>query len=295
MAAPSPEALAASMELESTVLWVHGGRVTHWGAWGPFLERFVRASRAHPARRCGAIGITLDGSVAASHVRTDAGVRVARWRGRISRLDVQLYLALHLHQGGRRSLEEALRIGISTELGGPDVPFALELARRPLRELLDPLPILRAQATSRGWNGTPGPDAWAEGRIDELDGRAFEHSASIVSRGEIAPILQRMWRAELTVIFPELEERRVQLVQQLKPFLRPMETMFGPIERVEDLELAHILFQLRNERVSAQTRSTLHHLNELRKSLAHLEPVRPENLVGARLVDAALLARPSAA
>lgn len=285
----TPEALAGSLRLQGTILCFDGLSGADWTQWAEFLQRFAHACRAHSAGDCGQVVITVDGVISTGRVGDDPGLQVVRWERRLSRLDALIQVGQVMPYQGRSSLERDLRIAIAMELAGYDLAFAARLTAAPLGELLEAKVLLEKEAGRRGWSGQPGKEAWAAGRVDEYDGQRFEHGASLAARGDTDGLRKRLWQAQLKVVFPALEERRLDIVHRFSKSLRPMETRFGYVDRIEDLEISHILEQVRRYRLGPEYVSKLAHMNELRKALAHLDPVRALDLVGAGLVDRSCL------
>ena len=62
------------------------------------------------------------------------------------------------------------------------------------------------------------------------------------------------------------------------PLTVPFETQFGVITDVRDLEIPHILAQARRAGIPRHVRSLISHLRDMRHALAHLEPVKPQDL-----------------
>jgi hypothetical protein len=82
--------------------------------------------------------------------------------------------------------------------------------------------------------------------IDRLGGRPFSHSAAEVAAGRLEIVRQRVWRGQIAVLFPFLEDRRLQFVRDFRAHLSvPMQTPYETITEFESLELAQLCYQLR--------------------------------------------------
>ena len=286
----SATALANSERLAGCLCWVTGVAAAAWPPWRDFLRQFAFASRAHAAGSCGQFCVDVVGEGPVDGLTNDPMLRCAPWRDRLSRIDAALHLGRLWSRNGRPPLERDLRVAVASELAGYDLEFAEKLAGSPLASLLAPHELLRQEADRRGWKGRMAANAWPTGRSDKWDGRQFEHPASVVAAAERDEIDRRIWRAELGVVFPALEERRIEIVRKMRHFLRPMHTEFGYVERIEDLEIGAILHQVRTSKQGREWESRLENMNELRRALAHLEPVKAANLVGAGFVDPTAMA-----
>jgi len=289
--AQSATLLANSERLAGSLCWVTGITRDGWTPWRDFLRQFAFASRAHAAGSCGQFCVDVVGDVPVEAFASDPMLRFVPWRDRMSRIDGMLHLGKLWSRKNRPQLERDLRIAIATELAGYDLELAERLAESQLTILLTPHDMLCQEAARRGWTGRMAPNAWPSGRLDKWEARPFEHPASLAAAAERDEIDRRVWRAELGVVFPVLEERRIDIVRKMRHFLRPMHTEYGYVDRIEDLEIGSILHQVRTSSRGKEWEARLEHMNELRRALAHLEPVKAENLVGAGLIDASVMAR----
>ena len=103
-------------------------------------------------------------------------------------------------------------------------------------------------------------------------------------------IEQRIWSAQVGVLFPYVETRRRELLARLRRRLViPFEAADGRIVReYEDLELSHITAQVRRSpdaRDPAWLLGTLDRLVAVRNSIAHFEPVPAAILHDPRSID----------
>jgi hypothetical protein len=116
--------------------------------------------------------------------------------------------------------------------------------------------------------------------LDDVDGTSVVHAAGVALAKDVAAIRRRLWRAELGIIFPFIEEQRVRLVERLRRYLcLPFETPFGRIDDPNDLEIGHLLWMARRNRAPHQTLRLLERLVRMRHALAHIEPVPYEDIV----------------
>jgi hypothetical protein len=286
----TPEAVARSGRLVGSVLLVTGICRANWESWRTFLVRFAVEARAHVVGESGQLCLLVSGDVSTTGLDGDPGLRRIAWRDRVSRLDVLLHLGRSWNGEGRSGVERDLRIALAAELAAYDLDLAGRLFAEPLARLLSPQRLLEAEAAQRGWSGRIQGDGWASGRVDGVEGKRLEHGASVAAARDNDELRRRVWRAELGVVFPWLEERRIEIVWKLRDVLTPMESLFGYVERIEDLELAHVLRQVRQKRRGLEWEPRLNAMNRLRRSLAHLEPVDLGDLAEAGVVHATVLA-----
>lgn len=82
----------------------------------------------------------------------------------------------------------------------------------------------------------------------------------------------RVWQGQVTVVFPLLEQKRNELLSAHKRLLWvPFEKGDGTfVTAVEDLEIAHLHYQLRNH-PDRRIEPLLRRLKDSRNALAHLD------------------------
>jgi hypothetical protein len=266
-------------------------------AWEGFLPRFAAAGRSLPPGEAGTLVLVIPPAPGGYGLQPtqDPALSVVRWQGQTSRVDSQLCLADEPCLSRGHSLEHELRLAVAMELAGYDLALAARLMDLPLKSLLDPVPTLQQVAQERAWTSC-GCDPWAEGREGHWNGRQFLHSAAAVAEGKRSLVEQRVWKAELSLLFPEIERLRLELLDSVRPALRvPMATPYGTIERIDDLEIGQIDYQIQHSSLAPGLRRKIHHLAEMRRSLAHTELVKIDDLVGAGLIDRSQLASQSSA
>jgi len=177
-------------------------------------------------------------------------------------------------------LFQELRLELVIHLGMWDAALCQDLSRQPLRELLNPMSLLRSWAEALGWNaGDTVEDRTAEtrlsGRSGTFTGGNLAHSAMAALRGDQREINRRLWKAQIAVIFPYIEERRAYWVEKTRHLLRPP-FQTGPDSKVnsaEDLEIGQLLYFIRargQENAFGSLREVIW-LKEARHKLAHLE------------------------
>jgi hypothetical protein len=84
------------------------------------------------------------------------------------------------------------------------------------------------------------------------------------------------------VIFPLIEERRQELIETLARILQERK-----ITDLQDMEIGEIELAIfrRSNRVPYELRREVRRLKEMRNSLAHLEPLSAESILGNDIKD----------
>jgi hypothetical protein len=284
----SAATLAAAPAFPGTVVWVEGMEGRVWPVWRDFLGQYQHACNGRAEWSRGLFCLPLSGPLAAEAV-PDVALTVRRWRGVVGPLDLSLDLARLMDGRPENPLHRRLRVALALELAGPDAALARELARLDLLTLIEPQETLARVAVRRGWNGD-GKPAWENGMVDDFDGAEWVHAAVQAQRGDTAAVRRRVWRAEVGVLYPFLEEQRLRLIPQVRPYLRlPVETSYGTVRDASDLELGQLVYFLQGRKVPQPLWRVLTRLRDMRHELAHLRPVPAECLFAEEVLRCATM------
>ncbi|NLX26718.1 MAG: hypothetical protein GXY61_12315 [Lentisphaerae bacterium] len=283
-AVPAME-VALCRPLEATIIWVDGIDSLKWAAWRKFILDYEQASRNTKWDRplfC----VNLIGNSIAHLPANGVALSIRKWNGFVDRMDLMLFLAGLSTNGGSDSCHQHLASAITVELAGNDVELALELSRTDLKTLMSPLSLLQNIANKRGWDekALKTPD-WVSGILEVFNGKERLNSAAAAAALDKTEINRRLWKAEVVVLFPFLEDLRIKLLTSLRRHLHlPLTTPFGIITDPFDLEIGHILHLIRNGPVPRETKHQLAKLNNMRRAIAHIKPVEWDdiNIIEAR-------------
>jgi hypothetical protein len=262
--------------------------------WTAFLKHYAEKARNIDAWERPAFCLVVTGRVASPLPQDAPGLEVLEWRGVVSSLDMALYVARRLRGGGVSALERQVVVAIIARMADFDAGLADILCSLELPDLFEPYEALRAYGRRRGWSEEVPADSWACGMADQGDGAVRHHVAALALRQEHDAIRSRIWSGQVAVLFPELEERRRGLIRaHLVRLWVPFHTHDGrTITDVRDLELGHILFQLRSRGVALDSAymSGIQALVDVRNILAHFDAV-PATLLRSSALRAALKPR----
>lgn len=272
-----PQSLTTQPQFCGRLIFLEEIAAADWTSWRQFLADYAPVCRNVDRLQRTLFFASLDGGVAASPPPEDVCQAVFSWSDALDEIDITLFAARSLTGKSLSTLERRLLSSILAELAMWDTETCARLAAQPLTALLAPLPSLRAIATERGWTPTaPTESRWELGIEDSFGGRRRAHSAFLALCGDEVEIDRRLWRAQLRVLFPALEELRLALLPRFAGYLRvPVQTPSGTVSEVEDLEIGQIAHQLHSVRgLDHKTRDLVILLKDMRHALAHLEPVR---------------------
>jgi hypothetical protein len=287
--APAPctvRSLVGSACLRGLVIWVAGMDAASWSRWRPFLEQYEHACRAVAEMDRALFCIPVVGALVQTLPTEGVALTTRRWEGVIERLDMALFVT-HLTKGRYcHPLHRRVAVSVTVEVALTDPLLARELANADLPSVLDPLPVLTELAGRRGWTAEQvRRPQWHVGMVDQFEGSRVVHSAAVALQGQRDEIDRRIWRGQIGVLFPFIEEQRLRLLNELRRYLSvPLETPLGRITDLRDLELGHLISQLQGARVPGESWRLLRCLKGMRDSLAHLEPVRSGVLLSAEVL-----------
>lgn len=274
-----PVDLVASTAFSGNLIWVTGLEDT-WTTWRSLLERYADAVRKRRAEDRGLLCLVVTGLSPEVFPRVDVALSVRLWRDAVTELDMLAWLH---HLRGRRGVHNAmyrrLQLRHALELVAYDPRLAWDASAQGLEVLAAPASWLANVAHARGWSEET-TECWEGGTCDKMDGQHIRHPALLaVTDGAVTSLGSLVWRAQVGVLFPFLEEARNRYLRDYGSLLRvPHDTGYGSVIRDRlELEIGHIHHQLR-QRVSVSELAHLRLLREIRNALAHHEPLAPEVL-----------------
>ena len=276
--AHSIEDLVQAPEFRDRIILIEMFDPDTWGEWtqwfGDYAPLAHRQSSFDRTSFC-AVTSASDGVFPTN----DAWLNTVYFDDVVDRVDATLAAALLMAHNVSQPVERALRLDIVANLALWDIGFASGLAELNISGLLEPWEFLADWASRQGWGRLTEPNGqflWDIGARAHFEGSSTLHSAWLEIIGDRRAVAQRVWRAQVMSLFPRLEERRAHLVNKHRRTLRralPLSTVFGAIEKADDLELGHIRWVLcRRGAVSAAVRDELRTLCALRNDLTHFDP-----------------------
>lgn len=201
----------------------------------------------------------------------DAGIAVFKWDDYYD--DVDALMLAHIGLRNRfQGVTRALLASTSAQVALYDVPLHLRLLSEERETLLSPAPFLREEATSRNW-GARTERSRLLGSAVVFAGNERLHSCIKVLDGGID---RRLWRSQVNVLLPFLEEERQIYIRRYARYLQlPFETDFAIITELSNLELSHLTYQAeaRFRNHALHDIPQMKRLTEIRHSLSHLKAV----------------------
>jgi hypothetical protein len=252
----APE-LGTFVRAEGQIVIVDGQglSVAELGSWSVFMARFAKA-RAEAGEGVAVLFLGPAG------FRSD-NVERMEWARRFKRIDSLIWAEFSVPDA-RSGLFQDLAVNIAVELCGWRLDLIEDFVSQREEDILSPCGWLHRNADR------------ASAFESEYGRRNFACPLSLFARGELQEIEQRVWRAQLSALFPWIEEQRLLIVDRYQKFLSVDDHLLSlRVQGVENIELGAMIYQLRRH----LPRGEIEHIEDLaamRNALAHRKPVEPQ-------------------
>lgn len=279
----SADTVARASGLAETALWITGLDEQRWRLWREFIDDYKDACRAREGDERLVFVVPLVGDLNAQSMDTEVTLSVRRWRGVVRRIDMLLYASRLVGQiVDDDSVYHDLAVAVTIEVAGSDPLVAERLADGRIERLLKPRGTVREIAAERGWSPARIESsiaegehvAWRRGMLNYRGSRRFRHSAAELIPKREHIVVRRIWRGQVAVLFPFLEECRQQFIQSNRRHLRsPATGADGEASAgIQSLELSGLYHQLKG-RLPRRQHLPIERCRWIRNELAHLRPI----------------------
>lgn len=244
----------------------------NWPAWKLFLEDFQHITRSQSVCLRALFIVPLIGELALDPPQEDLGLSLRRWDNVVDDLDLLLYASQLLRSSSHPLQLQRLLASMIAELAAYDPEVVRRLCFESPTTIFQPNEVLLDLLKDRKWDWTI-PGSWESGTLMTVLGRTTVHSAVQAAKGELT---ERLWRAQLSVVFPLVERQRQRLLGLLNgKLVFPINAPGGRIDSLSDVELGHLAHydNVRGLPIDLRDRELLHELVEIRNHLAHLKTV----------------------
>lgn len=282
--------LHESSRFRSRAILVKHVDASDWPSWTDFLMRYQHECLRIPlsTRTVFCVAAPYCDADFGRHreIRDDVALRHFEWKGQVSILDAELYASHLMSSLSYPPLIARILAKTIAYLSGYDANMAATLATKGPNVVLHPMSFLRQYAAEREWepledNNIELRNMWHAGRLDFVDGSRFRHSACAAlsyDAGAFNMVRSRLWKAQIGILFPILEDMRSHFLQRTQDGMTvPWERQTGEVVAdLGDLELGDIVAQLYGTKANVWTNGTLSQLriaHECRNDLAHLKPL----------------------
>jgi hypothetical protein len=254
-------------KLADRIIWVESTLPNISSPFEACLIPFGEAARHSPNGGYPRFLILLFGNAATRNRATNhASVAHFSWDSYVEPVDMLLYSTYSVRNA--QDWKTRLSARILSELACYDPEVVSYLSAFPEDTLMDPKSQLFIFGKLRGWQGLP---SWNDGSISQLNGRDEVHSG----HPDCTEVTYRIWRAQVSELFPILEIRRMETAKLFEQHLYlPMDDERRQYNSVLELEFTEIIRQLNSSMfigriISRSELSTLRRWRHLRNKLAH--------------------------
>lgn len=270
--------LMNSERFEGRIIWLRNISTNLWSEWKQFFEEYSHSCSSRSLISRTLFCVPAEGIESALLPAEDVCLSHVKMLAESSSLDMLLYVT-NLIGKEKPNLLTELTIAAVAKLSLWDPQLADYLTSFEPERIMNPIEILGSFAESRGWTIEDGGEEdaeslWRKGIVNRFDGSFRCHSALMALKREEREVYRRIWSAQVSVLYPFVEENRQAVIERLAKRLKiPYSTRFGVITDIRDLEIGHIFNQLEYIAVDNQLRSFVEQLKNIRDDLSHLKPI----------------------
>jgi hypothetical protein len=246
-----------------------------WASWQRFVEAYLRKVNSI-SRRTGGDSprfLLLTRGVTEEALRpVGVDLKILLYKSRVSCVDVEQYCRGAMESRVTSPVERQVKAAIIAQLALWDKGLADWLCFKDLSELVSPAGLLQRYAEQRRISAQS-EGSWHNGTKDWIDGQCRESSLLLAAKNDDR-IFNRVWRGQLKVLMPFIEERRCDFVDFVREHL-PSVPQEANIEEFEFCKLGWLISNhLKCEQQAAG--QVYHDIAEafglVRNELAHRKP-----------------------
>jgi len=232
-----------------------------WVNWRALLERFRHHCQHLPTAQRPTLALFLRGFVPDDLPTSDVALAIIDRRNAWSEVDaLAVAEAEFLPPPRATALLRRVLIHTVARLALWDHGLARQLSQAGADAILNPTPTLRAYALGKGWRASVSPNE-VQGSLAYFDLELRPHSAHLALTNDHVRLMQRLWRAQMSVLLPWGEEQRLKLVESARHYLPSGETT--------EMEIGPMYFHLTASAAPLGLKQEASRLRYLRNTLAH--------------------------
>lgn len=213
----------------------------------------------------------------------------------IQDVDLELfYNAMIDDLNWKNELLKKTYISILNQISNDDFQFSKHLLNQSQEKIFDPFEIMVEYAQSKNWGSYGYKDLkdlkneeldffYMKGIINFRNNQPSYHSAFLALHNRRSDIEQRIWTAQVKVLFPFVEIYRHRLLKKLNgvltfPYLKKIGTGETIINNASDLEIGDIKFQITSrsngvKQIGKEMFNCICVLKEIRDKMSHIQVV----------------------
>jgi hypothetical protein len=249
-------ALAVNEDAQATVFLLHLADARH----AADIQTFVRAGRLTANSEAPVVVAACDDDLEELGDEHWDDLDAA---GLVGPLDGMAFAAAYMSEAD--SLTARIKAAVAVEVGAWDLGLTETLLDLPARE------ALRPDLCPDQWVA-PDSEAAAQ-HVDGWGGEPTRHAAWM-ARNDLAGLRKRVWRGQLGVLFPWIEERRREVITRYRSFLKVND---NTMPNIDLFDWGPISIQLQNSALGGCPQA-VHLAREIRNELAHSRPVSSQQI-----------------
>jgi hypothetical protein len=276
-----------ALEYMTSVIAVEISSQEACAAWRDFIGDYQSAYMDKEALERAPILLVVRGQGPTSGFMGETALRIFHWNGRVTEIDMNIYSHFICQDLEGPRWKKRLIIALIGKLAKWDKGLSEHL-RREYRLMLDnPLNLLTKWGSERYFNRTVSDDdRWNVGLEYDYEEVNETHSVVFALQEDKAELKRLIWKAQMSVLFPLIEEHRTELIKLFSGFL---DVPFHPptrkntIKDKSELELGHIQYQLTKKKHKLSSKKFtnsqagvilefIEKLKDIRNQLAHMRP-----------------------
>lgn len=249
--------------------------------WMKLLRDHANLNRGIPSYARSQFLVLLNETASLKRPVRDAMLKVEEWQDWCTLTDAFVYYHVIADTPplSMRPLAQMLKAAICSELSLWDFQLCEALSGRDLKELMNlekVKTILGEYGRGLGFDRID-PEAnveakWNAGAAEKINGSWMEHSAYLALIDPVK-LEKRLWRAELTVLFPHVEEQKNALLERFGKNIRLPHydpARREPIVSLHDLDIGNVYYIFQQQRLfSSEAENYAFRLKAVRDDLAH--------------------------
>lgn len=262
-------------------IWLEDIPGKYWATWSRFIEEYQHACGALQCFDRPLLIAKVQGQMSNHLPKSEIRLATYQFRNVMSSLDTKNYIYQVRNLPLETSLEKRVAEAVIIELALWDINLVQFLAHRPLEELLNPSGILQKYVDQTSFASQDTNYDWTKGHINQFEGKERIHICLYKDDTKQREVERRVWRAQVGVLLPFIEEQRRELIEELGSELDvPFQPEYGRLVTNRlDLEIGHLYVQIREKYdIDWRTKQRIDYLRKMRNQLAHLDCISDKQI-----------------
>jgi hypothetical protein len=271
----SVEQLLEKDSFSGMIIWVDGLTPHYASRWIAFIERFSQTINSIPVFMRFQICCVVPRAIA-SRATANICCAVVDAVPHAGLLDTLTYADALTQGRSANPLEAHVMTSVVANITLWDQELAVALSHQSIDVILSPGPWLRQWAERKLWSKDLTLERFSEmGLRMMFESQVRLHSAIVALKGDTAEISSRVWRGQVSVLLPFIEERRRDLLGCVGHLVAlPFRTSYGDITELSEVEIGHLHnLMCRSYGVDPQIQELIRLLRDIRNRLAHFSPI----------------------